>query len=111
LTKIGGSSGEEVGCKVGHKVVDHMFTSKVLTQYSSTAVSGGLSQGKKSFQILDGIVGVLFEVIYLADNRYTRQKNIAFLKDAVLKDAKKRMCRKRKFIYFRQYYTWANQLI
>jgi hypothetical protein len=53
-----------------------MFTSKVLTQYSWTGVSGGLSEGKKSFQILDGVVGVLFEVIYLADNRYTRQKNI-----------------------------------
>jgi hypothetical protein len=73
-----------------------MFTSKVLTRYSWTGVSRGSSEGKKSFQILDGIVGVLFEVIYLADNRYTRQKNIAFLKDAVLKQAKKRMCRKRK---------------
>jgi hypothetical protein len=54
------------------------------------------SEGKKSFQILDGIVGVMFEVIYLAHNRYTRQKNITFLKDAVLKHAKKRMSRKRK---------------
>ncbi|KAH0820766.1 hypothetical protein GEV33_002025 [Tenebrio molitor] len=59
LTKVGGCSGEEVGCKYGHSTL-------------------GL------------------EVIYLADNRYTRQKNIAFLKDAVLKHAKKRMCRKRK---------------
>jgi hypothetical protein len=33
LTKVGGCSGEEVGCKVGYKVVDHtsMFISKVLT--------------------------------------------------------------------------------
>jgi hypothetical protein len=38
----------------------------------------------------------MFEVIYLADNRHTRQKNITFLKDAVLKHAKKRMSRKRK---------------
>jgi hypothetical protein len=96
LTKVGGCSGEEVDCKVGYKVVNHMFTSKVLTQYSWTGVSRGSSEGKKSLQILDGIVGVLFEVIYLADNRYIRQKNIAFLKDAVLKHAKKRMCRKRK---------------
>jgi hypothetical protein len=95
LTKVGGCSGEEVGCKVGYKIVDHMFTSKVRTQYSWTGVSRGSSEGKKSFQILDGIVDVLFEVIYLADNRHTRQKNIAFLKDAVLKHAK-RMCRKRK---------------
>jgi hypothetical protein len=59
LTKVGGCSGEEVGCKVGYKVVDHMFTSKVRTQYSWTGVSRGSSEGKKSFQILDGIVGVV----------------------------------------------------
>jgi hypothetical protein len=68
----------------------------ILTQYSWTGVYRGMSEGKKSFQILDGIVVVMFEVIYLADNRHTRQKNITFLKDAVLKHAKKRMSRKRK---------------
>jgi hypothetical protein len=95
LAKVGNCSGAEVGSKVGYKV-NHTFSSKVLTQYSWTGVYRGMTEGKKSFQILDGIVEVMFEVIYLADNRHTRQKNITFLKDAVLKHAKKRMSRKRK---------------
>jgi hypothetical protein len=76
------------------------FCPQLYVQFQGTdrvlLVSRGMSEGKKSFQILDGIVGVMFEVIYLAHNRYTRQKNITFLKDVVLKHAKKRMSRKQK---------------
>lgn len=45
--------------------------------------------------MLEGIVTVLFEVISLADNRHTKQKNANVLKEGVLKHAKKRSLRKR----------------
>lgn len=72
-----------------------MFRSDVLVNYTWTGISRGKSSEKISFQMLEGIVTVLFEVISLADNRHTKQKNANVLKEGVLKHAKKRSLRKR----------------
>ncbi|KAK5647897.1 hypothetical protein RI129_002789 [Pyrocoelia pectoralis] len=66
LSKIGGRTGVEDGSKVAYKVIDHVFTSEVFMYYSWTGICRGKSGEKKTFQILDGILGVFFEVISLA---------------------------------------------
>lgn len=95
LSKIGGCTGVEDGTKVAYKVIDCVFHSEVLMNYSWTGISRGNSGEKQAFQLFDGILGVFFEVISSADNRHTHQKNCSIFKDGVLKHAKKRTARKR----------------
>lgn len=95
MSKIGGTSGQEDGTKIGYKIVDHVFSRKLLTHYSWTGVSRRQLSDKKSFQNYQGLLNVFFKVIFLADNRYTIQKTQNLFKDNVLKHAKKRSFRKR----------------
>ncbi|KAK9722665.1 Pan3 Pseudokinase domain [Popillia japonica] len=99
LSRIGGTSGEEEGAKIAYKIIDFLFRSDVLVNYTWTGISRGKSSEKISFQMLEGIVTVLFEVISLADNRHTKQKNANVLKEGVLKHAKKRSLRKRASLF------------
>lgn len=72
-----------------------MFRPDVLINYTWTGISRGKTGEKMTFQILEGMVNVLYEVISLADSRHTKQKNANILKEGVLKHAKKRSLRKR----------------
>ncbi|CAG9764328.1 unnamed protein product [Ceutorhynchus assimilis] len=98
LSRIGGTSGNEDGAKIAYKIIDFLFRPDVLVNYTWTGISRGKSSEKMTFQILEGIVTVLFEVISLADNRHTKQKNAYILKEGILKHAKKRSLRKRAII-------------
>nr|CAH7735820.1 unnamed protein product [Callosobruchus chinensis] len=95
LSTIGGTSGTEDGVKVALKIIDFLFRPEVLINYSWTGVSRGVSGEKTSFQVLEGILTVCFDVVLLADSLHTKQKNANIFKERVLKHAKKRSQRKR----------------
>nr|CAI5865343.1 unnamed protein product [Callosobruchus analis] len=95
MSTIGGTSGTEDGVKVAYKIIDFLFTPEVLVNYSWTGVSRGVSGEKTSFQVLEGILTVCFDVVLLADSRHTKQKNANIFKERILKHAKKRSQRKR----------------
>ncbi|VEN38449.1 unnamed protein product, partial [Callosobruchus maculatus] len=95
LSTVGGTSGTEDGVKVAYKIIDFLFKPEVLVKYSWTGVSRGDSGEKTSFQVLEGILTVCFDVVLLADSRHTKQKNANIFKERVLKHAKKRSQRKR----------------
>ena len=95
--KIGGVTGEGEASKVGYKIMDTLFTSKVLTYYSWTGIKKKQTEeDKSSFSALKNLIHIIFESLLSCDSRYNLQKHEKFLKDGILKHAKKRYLRKIK---------------
>lgn len=83
------------GFKIAYKLVDYMFTSDILVQYSWTGLSKEPGVVKDSFQKYENIIRLFQRVVQLADSRYTAMRNELFFKEKVLKHSKKRSKRKR----------------
>lgn len=89
-------SGQLDGLKVAYRLADAVFDPYLLQEYTWTGVSRGPlpNTTKKPFQTMFGIVDVFFEILHMADTRYTKQKTEDFFK-MILKHSKKRAQRKR----------------
>ncbi|KAF5280574.1 hypothetical protein FQR65_LT00325 [Abscondita terminalis] len=96
LSKIAGTTGMEDGIKISYRVFDYLFSSMLLTKFTWTGVcrDKGLADKKIAFQKFDGIMATTFEVVLKADDRHTKKKHEEFVKDKILKFAKKRNARK-----------------
>lgn len=87
-SKIGGTDGHEDGKIIGKKILQILFTKKVLTNFSWTGISRTKNVEKKiPFQGNTNILKFFLNVLLQADSRWNTEKNEKFFKSNILKHA------------------------
>lgn len=90
MATFGGRSGEKKGYKIAYGLIDQIFTREFLTTCSWTGSSKN-NVVKNSFSSATKFLEAFFEIVHLADSRYTKNDAKEFFKEKILRNANSRL--------------------
>lgn len=82
MSKVGGTTGKKDGNKIGYLLLDRLFERQLLTLCSWTGSTKKKEEKMKKipFSKYNQIIVTVYEIVHLADSRYTIDDNISFFK-------------------------------
>lgn len=90
-SKIGGTDGRQKGDKVSATLAEVFFTKNVLINFSWTGISRTPGIEKKPFQCYEALIDAFYSLIRLSDSRWSKEDNVSFFRDKILKHANSRV--------------------
>ncbi|XP_055704634.1 uncharacterized protein LOC129802666 [Phlebotomus papatasi] len=94
MSSFGGTSGNRDGNKIAFRLIDKIFTSDLLTNYSWTGAK--TKYIKKQFSTYTHFIEAFYDIVKLADERYSTIENEKFFKEKILKHSLARSKQKKK---------------
>ncbi|GAB0086452.1 uncharacterized protein DMENIID0001_005150 [Sergentomyia squamirostris] len=88
LKSLGGTSGTENGTLIAHKIVNHMFKNHLLQKFSWTGATK--TEPKLAFNKFQNVITLMYQIIKLADDRYSLKNFESFMKNNILKNGNAR---------------------
>ncbi|XP_055700417.1 uncharacterized protein LOC129800067 [Phlebotomus papatasi] len=94
MSSIGGTSGNRDGIKIAYRLVDEIFTRELLKYYSWTGTK--TKYEKKQFSAYNRFLQAFYDIVKLADDKYSTTENEKFFKEKILKHSLARSKQKNK---------------
>lgn len=90
MATYGGTSGDKKGDRIAYGLVDQLFTRQFMTECSWTGSSKNQAS-KNTFSSATTFLDAFYDIINLADSRYSKNDAKDFFKEKILRNAKSRL--------------------
>lgn len=90
ISTFGGTSGDKKGYKIAYGLIDQLFTREFMTKCSWTGSSKGQVE-KINFSVATTFLQAFYDIVHLADSRYSKNEAKDFFKEKILRNANARL--------------------